>query len=60
VSPRRLRKWLKRRENALAVSFGSMSAQQSSESGEKIKRNDFDMLDHRFAVAPMMDWVESL
>jgi NAD(P)-dependent dehydrogenase (short-subunit alcohol dehydrogenase family) len=51
---------LKRKENALVLSHGSFVAQKSIGPIQTTKRNENNMLDRRFAVAPMMDWVESL
>jgi tRNA-dihydrouridine synthase A len=45
-------------KNALAVDFEFPSAQKSAIAGEMIKRNDINMLAHRFSVAPMMDWTD--
>src|ERR1700738_2582386 len=36
------------------------SAQKSAIAVGMIKRNDVNMLDRRFCIAPMMDWIESL
>ncbi len=52
-------KHLKRKENAPIVSFEFVSAQKSAIPDEMIKRNNINMLSHRFSVAPMMDWSES-
>jgi len=38
------------------VSFELLSAQKSAIPDEMIKRNNINMLSHRFSVAPMMDW----
>jgi hypothetical protein len=53
-------KRLKRKENASNVSFEFPSAQKSAIPDEMIKRNNINMLTHRFSVAPMMDWNDSL
>jgi|SRR5215216_6415383 hypothetical protein len=52
-------KHLKRKENAPIVSFEFVSAQKSTIPDETVKRNNIDMLAHRFCIAPMMDWSES-
>jgi hypothetical protein len=49
-------KHLKRKENATIVSFEFVSAQKSAIPDETIKRNNINMLSHRFCIAPMMDW----
>jgi hypothetical protein len=49
-------KHLKRKENAPIVSFEFVSAQKSAAPDETIKRNNINMLAHRFCIAPMMDW----
>src|SRR5205823_1453518 len=51
-------KSLKRKENAPIVSFEFVSAQKSAIPDEMIKRNNINMLSHRFSVAPMMDWTD--
>jgi hypothetical protein len=52
-------KSLKRKENAPIVSFEFLSTQKSVIPNEMIKRNNINVLAHRFCVAPMMDWNES-
>ena len=51
-----VRKWLKRKENDLAQTFDRLSAQKSANPSEMTKRNNINMLAHRFCIAPMMDW----
>jgi len=53
-------KRLKRKENATIVSLEFVSAEKSAIPDKAIKRNNINMLAHRFSVAPMMDWIESL
>src|SRR3954451_20513560 len=45
-------------ENAPIVSFELQSAQKSAIPDEMIKRNNINMLSHRFCIAPMMDWTD--
>ena len=40
------------------VSFEFMSAQKSATPDEIVKRNNINMLAHRFSIAPMMDWTD--
>jgi hypothetical protein len=47
---------LKGKKNAPIVSFEFLSAQKSAISDQTIKRNNINMLAHRFCIAPMMDW----
>jgi hypothetical protein len=49
-------KHLRRKENALTVRSRFLSAQKSAIPDQVIKRNNINMLSHRFSVAPMMDW----
>src|SRR6202043_3382939 len=49
---------LKRKENAPIVGFEFRSTQKSTIPDEMIKRNNINMLSHRFCVAPMMDWTD--
>jgi tRNA-dihydrouridine synthase len=49
---------LKRKENAPIVSFEFLSVQKSTIPDETIKRNNINMLSHRFCIAPMMDWTD--
>jgi ligand-binding SRPBCC domain-containing protein len=51
-------KHLKRKKNAPIVSFEFMSAQKSATPDEIVKRNNINMLAHRFSIAPMMDWTD--
>jgi tRNA-dihydrouridine synthase A len=51
-------KHLKRKENTSIVSFEFVSAQKSSNPDETTKRNNINMLSHRFSIAPMMDWTD--
>jgi len=46
---------LKSKENAPIVSFEILSAQKSAILDQAIKRNNINMLAHRFCIAPMMD-----
>jgi hypothetical protein len=47
---------LKRKENALGLSLRLLSVQKSVGPTQSAKINENNMLDHRFSVAPMMDW----
>jgi len=50
---------LKRKENALGLSFDYLSVQKSVGPTQSAKINENSMLDYRFSVAPMMDWTDS-
>jgi hypothetical protein len=50
-------KHLKRKENTPIISFELVSAQKSASPDETV---NIKMLSHRFCIAPMMDWSESL
>jgi len=47
---------LKRKENALGLSFRSLVAQKTVERNGVAKINENNMLAHLFSVTPMMDW----
>jgi tRNA-dihydrouridine synthase A len=49
---------LKRKENALGLSLRLLSVQKSVGPTQSAKINEINMLDHRFSVAPMMDWTD--
>jgi hypothetical protein len=49
-------KQLKRKENTLVLSRGSFVGPKSVERTKTAKLNEINMLDHRFSIAPMMDW----
>jgi hypothetical protein len=50
---------LKRKENALRLSLRSFVGSENGWTESRRKNNENNMLDHRFSVAPMMDWMES-
>ena len=51
---------LKRKENALALAVQIVPRTKIDWTDKVINWLENNMLDRRFAIAPMMDWVESL
>jgi tRNA-dihydrouridine synthase A len=53
-----LTKYLKRKENALALSSDDLWAQKAVGPTRLVKFNENNMLERRFCIAPMMDWTD--